>query len=176
MAVFPPPFDFRVRRERTVTSLSTHKETVHSDWIDYNGHMNVAYYVLVFDHATDAVLEKLELGEEYRQKQDKSFFVVESHVSYVQEVKKNESLVVKSSLVGYDDKRLHLYHEMFTGDGKHLCATNEVLALHVDMKLRKACRLVEDLHPALQLALDKCLMEGFPKRCCRAIAQVSLKK
>jgi len=61
---------------------------VKADWIDYNGHMNVAYYVLVFDHSTDALLESLGLGEAYRQGENKSFFVVESHVTYENEVKK----------------------------------------------------------------------------------------
>ena len=86
---------------------------VKADWIDYNGHMNVAYYVLVFDHSTDALLESLGLGEAYRQGENKSFFVVESHVTYENEVKKDDLLVVKSRLLGYDTKRLHIFHEMF---------------------------------------------------------------
>jgi acyl-CoA thioester hydrolase len=115
-----------------------HEEIVQPDWVDYNGHMNVAYYVLVFDHATDAMLGLLDMGADYRDRTDSSDFVIESHVSYLSEVVKGDSLQVASLLLGFDDKRLHLFHHMYHGQNGHLCATIELMLVHVDMKSRRA--------------------------------------
>ncbi len=145
---------------------------VKTDWIDYNGHMNVAYYVLIFDHSTDAVLETLELGEAYRQGENKSFFVVESHVTYENEVKKDDLLVVKSRLLGYDTKRLQIFHEMFLGETGEKCATNEIMVLHVDMETRKTTEIAERFKPHLQAGVEKSLANGFPENCGRAIKKL----
>jgi len=117
--------------------LFVHRETVLPDWIDYNGHMNVAYYVLVFDHATDSVLDALDLGEAYRQRTTGSVFVGEAHVTYEREVSEGDLLTVSSRILGFDGKRMILFHEM-SGDGTEgLVATNEVLCLHVDLETRR---------------------------------------
>lgn len=117
--------------------LFVHRETVRPDWIDYNGHMNVAYYVLVFDHATDSVLDALDLGEAYRQRTTGSVFVGEAHVTYEQEVSEGALLTVSSRILGFDGKRMIVFHEM-SGDGTEgLVATNEVLCLHVDLETRR---------------------------------------
>ena len=115
-----------------------HEEAVQSDWVDYNGHMNVAYYVLVFDHATDALLDILNMGADYRLQTNSSDFVVESHVTYVREVVENDPLQVASLLLGFDDKRLHLFHHMYHGESGKLCATNELMLVHVDMTSRRS--------------------------------------
>ncbi|WP_417840854.1 thioesterase family protein [Terasakiella sp.] len=148
---------------------------VKAEWIDYNGHMNVANYVLVFDHSTDALLETFELGEAYRQRENKSFFVVESHVTYENEVKKDDLLVVKSKLLGYDTKRLQIFHEMFLGETGEKCATNEIMVLHVDMGTRKTTEIAERFKPLLQTGVDGSLANGFPDKCGRAITKL-LKK
>ncbi|WP_135075840.1 thioesterase family protein [Terasakiella sp. SH-1] len=152
--------------------MMVHEETVKADWIDYNGHMNVAYYVLVFDHATDTALNVLKLGDNYRKKGNNSFFVVETHVTYEQEVKKDELLVVKTKLLGYDTKRLHLFHEMFVKDGDVRCASNEVMALHVDMDRRKAAEIPVECRAVLQNGVDISLREGWPESCGRSIKKL----
>jgi len=118
-------------------ALAPHVETVRPEWVDYNGHMNVAYYVLVFDHATDAVLDFLDLGEAYRQRTRGSIFVGEAHVTYEQEVNAGDRLSVSSRILGFDGKRIILFHEMYGEGVEGLVATNEVLCLHVDLDTRR---------------------------------------
>ncbi|MCF3627536.1 thioesterase family protein [Thalassospiraceae bacterium LMO-SO8] len=115
-----------------------HRETVQPDWVDYNGHMNLAYYVLVFDHATDALQDVVGLGATYRKATGGSVFVVEAHLIYDNEVHLGEEMRVRPRVLDVDEKRLHLFHEMFAGDDDRLAATNELMILHVDLKSRRA--------------------------------------
>ena len=86
------------------TPFSAHAETVRPEWIDYNGHMNVAYYVLVFDRATDTLFDALGLGAAYRQATDLTLFVVESHILYEREVALGAPLRIESRILGVDGK------------------------------------------------------------------------
>lgn len=115
-----------------------HRETVRPEWVDYNGHMNVAYYVLVFDHATDAVLDYLNLGANYRAASGCSVFVAEAHVTYDREVNAGDALRIASRIVAAEGKKFILYHEMFRADESEVAATNEVLCLHVDLARRRS--------------------------------------
>lgn len=118
-----------------------HREIVRPEWVDYNNHMNVAYYVLVFDHATDAVFDDLDLGEAYRGRSGCSVFVGEAHVTYEREVCVGDRLRVTSRVLGFDGKRIILYHEMDCDGAGGLVATNEVLCLHVDLTSRRTAPL-----------------------------------
>jgi len=142
-------------------------ETVRHEWVDYNGHMNVAYYILVFDHGTDAVLDLLDIGEAYRERSNCSVFVAEAHITYEQEVHEGAELEVRSRISGFDGKRLILYHEMFCGDA--LVATNEVLCLHVDLNVRRSAPLPEDAAARIQDAAAAHAQLGVPDRSGRAI-------
>jgi acyl-CoA thioester hydrolase len=132
----------RANQEKTgVTegpTLSPHREKVRPEWVDYNGHMNVAYYVMVFDHGTDRLLDHLGLGRIYRDADGRSVFVVEAHVTYDRELKAGDEVAVSSRILGRDDKRLHVFHEMRRVDDEALAATSELLFLHVDMSTRSA--------------------------------------
>jgi len=114
-----------------------HRETVQPDWIDYNGHMNLAYYVLVFDHATDALQDVVGLDAAYRAATGGSIFVVEAHLTYDNEVTLGEEMRVRTRVMDVDNKRLHLFHEMFAGNDDRLAATNELMILHVDLASRR---------------------------------------
>jgi len=118
--------------------LSLYQASVRPDWIDYNGHMNVAYYVLAFDHATDRLLDHLGLGQSYLQAESCSVFVVEAHVCYEQEVREGDRLRFETYVLGHDDKRLHFFHTMYHASEGYVAASNELLALHVDMTSRHA--------------------------------------
>jgi acyl-CoA thioester hydrolase len=107
--------------------------TVQPDWIDYNGHMNLAFYVLAFDKGSDVLLDSLGLGEAYRRATNHSVYVLEAHVTYDQEVKLGDPLLVETQLVDADTKRLHIFHRMRHADQGFLAATTELLALHVDL-------------------------------------------
>ena len=129
--------------------LSPHTETVISDWIDYNGHMNVAYYVLIFDHATDALLETAGLNATYREDHSGSVFVVESHIIYGREILEGAEVEVSTRVLNVDDKRLHLFHTMSESASKQNAATIEILLIHVDLHTRKASAFPEFLKTKL---------------------------
>ncbi|MBK8208871.1 MAG: thioesterase family protein [Rhodospirillales bacterium] len=114
-----------------------HRESVRPEWVDYNGHMNVAYYVLVFDHATDATLDQLGIGEAYRLDSGCSVFVGEMHVNYLREVVAGDELHVATRLLATDEKRLVMFHEMMCPPPARVVASNEVLCVHVDLGLTR---------------------------------------
>jgi acyl-CoA thioester hydrolase len=114
-----------------------HCERVRADWVDYNGHMNVAYYVLIFDHATDAVLDVLDLGASYRARSGCSVFVGEMHVRYRRELLEADEVTVASRLATADERRLVLLHEMTCERAGGIAAVNEVLCVHVDLGTRR---------------------------------------
>jgi acyl-CoA thioester hydrolase len=125
--------------------LSLHRETVRPEWIDYNGHMNVAYYVLAFDHATDLFLDYVGLDEAYRRRTGGSTFAAEAHVTYQREVAEGDPLEVTTRLLGYDDKRIHYIHHMYHAEERFLAATSEWLTLHVDLRRRKVSAMPETI-------------------------------
>ena len=102
-------------------------EDVRPEWIDYNGHLSEAYYVLVFGHATDAVIFGLGIDPAVT---GTSLYTVEAHVRYLDQVPPGSRLEVRTSVIGVTAKLLWLWHEMWS-DGQ-LRATEEVLAVHVD--------------------------------------------
>lgn len=110
--------------------LPPHRERVRPEWIDYNGHLSEAYYVLVFGHATDALMDHAGLDAAYRERTGNSLYTVEAHVRYLDEVPGDTELTVVTHVLGVDAKRVRLAHEM-TVDGR-LRATEEIMALHVD--------------------------------------------
>ena len=117
--------------------LKLWRETILPEWTDYNRHMNVAYYTLVFDHAVDAFFTYVGLGRDYRELTTGSTFAVEHHITYNKEVVEGDEVRCETRLVGFDDKRLHHYHEMYHVTGGYLAATCEFLSLHVDLSTRR---------------------------------------
>jgi len=126
------------------------QETVSTDWVDYNGHMNVAYYVLIFDHATDAFLAEIGMNETLRIKTGSSVFVAEAHVTYDNEVMAGEDVYVTSQLLDHDEKRLHLIHSMHTCKDDSLCATNELMILQVNLNDRKVGPFIDQVQDRIR--------------------------
>ena len=110
-----------------------YRDRVAPEWIDYNGHMNVAYYVLAFDRATDRLFEYLGAGEAYRRATNHSIFALEAHVTYERELREGTAFEIATQLIDADRKRLHLFHAMSRTDTGALAATIEMMGLHVDM-------------------------------------------
>ncbi len=110
-------------------TFSVWREPVQDAWIDYNGHLSEAYYVLVLGHATDAVMDAVGLDATYRSDHDASLYTVEAHVRYLEEVSAGSDLEVRSSIIGVTDKLLWIWHELWVAD--RLRATEEVLGVHV---------------------------------------------
>lgn len=106
---------------------------VEDQWIDYNDHVNMAYYSLIFDRSSDAAIDILNLGEAYRRAEDKTLMTVEAHVTYLRELKPGSQVRASFRLLDADAKSLHVYQELFHTDG-WLSATSESLLLHIDLK------------------------------------------
>ena len=115
--------------------LSTTK--IINDWTDYNGHMNLAFYILVFDKGAENILSKFKMGEQSAKTTKKSTMAVESHTTYNNEVKENEEVDVHLSYFDHDKKRLHYKLEMYEKNKNILSATTEVLSLYIDLNVRK---------------------------------------
>jgi acyl-CoA thioester hydrolase len=110
-------------------TVSVWREPVQDAWIDYNGHLSEAYYVLVLGHATDAVMDAVGLGPQYRSANDASLYTVEAHIRYLDEVSGGSDLEVRSSVIGVTAKLLWIWHELWADD--RLRATEEILGVHV---------------------------------------------
>ena len=127
---------------------------VNEDWIDYNGHMNMAYYLLVFDQGLDYIYDQIGIGEEYVRTKGGSCFTREVQVNYVEELVVGDPIRVTFQLLDWDSKRLHFIEEMFHAEQGYLVATAEQLAVHVDMIERKAAPFPEDIQALLDHMLD----------------------
>ena len=112
-------------------------EKVIKEWTDYNNHLNVAFYVHVFDIAADVMLDNFKMGGESAKKDKKTTFVAEMHTIYNQEVRLGEEVETYITYVDHDKKRIHYRLSMFHKEKKYLAATNEVLSLYVDLNKRK---------------------------------------
>ena len=112
-------------------------EKVIKEWTDYNGHLNVAFYVHVFDIAADIMLDNFKMAGDSAKKNKKSTFVVETHTTYNKEVKLGDEVEVKLTYLDHDKKRIHYKVSMFNKEKKYLAATTEVLSLYIDLNQRK---------------------------------------
>jgi len=107
------------------------------EWIDWNGHLNLAYYVVLFDYATDALFEAIGIGRKYKDATNHGTFVAETHNLYERELLVGERVRIATQILGSDDKRLHLGHEMFRLRDGERSATQELMFLHIDLKARR---------------------------------------
>ena len=112
-------------------------EKVIKEWTDYNGHLNVAFYVHVFDIAADIMLDNFKMGGVSAKQDQKTTFVAEMYTAYKQEVRLGEEVETHLTYTDHDKKRIHYRLSMFNKKKKYLAATNEVLSLYVDLKERK---------------------------------------
>ncbi|HEV2334481.1 MAG TPA: thioesterase family protein [Stellaceae bacterium] len=122
------------------------------EWIDYNGHMNLAYYTVLFDYATDLLFDELGLGLDYRRDTRQGTFVAETHNLYQRELLVGARVRVATQIVGADTKRLYLAHEMFALAGGYRAATQELMFLHVDLAARRVSPFPEALHQRIAAA------------------------
>ncbi len=143
-------------------------DIVRPEWIDSNGHMNLAYYVVVCDLGTDRLYDALGIGNAYREATGNSCFTAETHTLYEREVKVGEGLRVATTLLGADVKRLHYFHEMFHAVEGHRVAAQQLLALHIDMRVRRVSPFPPDrlaaIHAALRAQGDRPLPPGVGRR------------
>ena len=119
-------------------------EKVIKEWTDYNGHLNVAFYVHVFDIAADLMLDKFKMGGRSAKNDKKTTFVAEMYTVYKQEVRLGEEVETHLTYIDHDKKRIHYRLSMLHKKKKYLAATNEVLSLYVDLSKRKVVEFDQD--------------------------------
>jgi acyl-CoA thioester hydrolase len=148
-----------------MSALPPHREPVREEWIDYNGHLSEAYYILVFGHATDALMSHVGLDTAYRESTGNSLYTVEAHVRYLDEVPGGTTLTVTTRVIGVDAKRARIAHEL-TVAGR-LAATEELMTLHVDGTEGRTTPFPEPVRTALTN-----LLENPPEYTGRAITAI----
>ena len=146
-AIFAAPFVSSVMR-------------VEPAWIDYNGHLNMAYYNVLFDRAVDEVYEVLGLGLSYVETTKHSTFTAEVHVRYLRELLVDTPVRVTFQLLGFDQKRMHYFEQLFHAEEGWLSATSENMALNVNMVARKTAAFPD--HVMERLALMKAAHGRLP--------------
>tara|TARA_B100001245_G_scaffold73433_1_gene52045 strand:+ start:578 stop:1045 length:468 start_codon:yes stop_codon:yes gene_type:complete len=138
--------------------LLTTKKII-NEWTDYNNHMNLSYYILLFDMGAEQILSKFHMGEHSAKTTKKSTMVVETHTTYNNEVKEGEEVEINLSYFDHDKKRLHYKLEMYEKNKKTLLATTEVLALYIDLNLRK----VSEFENEKVMIMDQFIKENTSK-------------
>ena len=118
-------------------SIYLKSQTIIKEWVDYNNHLNMAYYILVFDQAWEIMLEKIKMGADSAKNSKRSTMVVETHTQYISEVKENDEVDIMLTYFDHDTKRLHLKLEMIEKKTQKISATMEWISLYIDLNLRK---------------------------------------
>jgi len=144
--------------------------SIREEWIDFNGHMNMAYYVLLFDQALTNFLESHDLGLAYVRDSGKSLFALENHVTYQHELKQGDPIRVHFQLLDVDSKFIHYFMRLFHRDMTTASATMEQISLHVNMANRMPARFGEKDMARLLDTLDRHREIGRPREMGRSIA------
>ena len=118
-------------------SIFLTKQKIIKDWTDYNGHMNLSYYILVFDMGAEVILSKFKMGEHSAKTTKKSTMVVETNTKYISEIKQEDEVDIMLTFFDHDKKRLHLKLEMIEKKTKKISASIEWLSLYINLETRK---------------------------------------
>ncbi|HYE91155.1 MAG TPA: thioesterase family protein [Terriglobales bacterium] len=138
--------------------FDAYRDVVRGEWIDHNRHMNMGYYVVVFDLATDEFFRWIGLDAAHRDAHGVTTFCLEAHVTYHREVREGDPLRFTTQLLAHDAKRLHYIHAMYHATEGYLAATNELMSLHVDLATRRGASMASGVLArlaAVQAAHDR---------------------
>jgi acyl-CoA thioester hydrolase len=133
--------------------------TLKPEWIDYNGHVNMAYYLVMFDNSLEEFVAPLGLGEDYLKATNCSYFIADMKISYLRELKLTDKAIIRFRLIDYSDKAFHYGMELFHAEEHFLSAAMEGVSIHVDMAVKKAT----PVNDKTKLALKKMYVDhaGF---------------
>src|SRR4051812_3305410 len=143
---------------------------IEQTWIDYNGHLNMAYHNVLFDRAVDEAYELLGIGAAYVERRRHSLFTTEVHVRYLRELHAGDPVRVTFQLLDYDRKRLHYFEQLFHASDGWVAATSENMALHVDMDSKKTAVFAEGVAARLARMKSSHAMLPRPEAAGRRIA------
>ena len=141
---------------------------IEKDWIDYNGHLNMAYYNVLFDRCSDEAFEAMGLGLDYARDRRMTIYTAEVHVCYVRELHLGDRVTVTFQLLDHDEKRLRAYQEIRHADG-WLAATSESLSLHIDMSGPKVAPFPADVMEKVDILRAAHAALPVPERAGRSI-------
>ncbi|HBO1218003.1 TPA: thioesterase family protein [Pseudomonas aeruginosa] len=114
-------------------TLKTYETLVLPEWVDYNGHLRDAFYLLIFSYATDALMDHIGLDSGNRDASGHSLFTLECHLNFLHEVKEGAAVEVRTQVLGHDRKRLHIHHALYRPGGDQVLALSEQMLLHVSL-------------------------------------------
>lgn len=138
-------------------------------WIDHNGHMNVAYYVLAFDMATDAMYEELGMGEDYPEQSGCSVFTLSMDVDYLAEAFTGDKLLIQSQILDWDYKRVHYHHTLTNSETGQVIAVNECLAMNIELENRRSTPFPEGVQKGLKEAFSHHSLFAKPKNAMKRL-------
>ena len=151
------------------TGLTIHEGQVQPGWIDLNGHVNVAYYVLAFDAAIDKIWIEFGLTPEHVKESQSSTFAAECHITYEREIHLDDRFVITAQLLAFDQKRIHTYLRLYNADQGYLSATSEWMSLHVDLSRRKVAPWPEKILRGIERYAEQQHDMPWPRRSCEHI-------
>jgi acyl-CoA thioester hydrolase len=143
-AITPPPLDLSPQ------PFVCKARAIEPSWIDYNGHLNMAYYNVLFDSSLDQFFDMLGIGWNYLKERNCSTMTAECHVRYLREVKFGDPVRVNVQIIAADDKRIHYFEELRHVEEGWVSATSENMTLHIDMNLRKVAPFPKDIYDRVQ--------------------------
>ena len=134
--------------------LIVHRERVRPEWIDYNGHMNVAFYLMAADHAMDSFSDYIGLGQAYMKNTNKSTFALDTRIIYLRELMVDSPIRIAAQLVSYDLKRIHVSLSLIHDEENWVSALNEWVLIHVDLSVRRATQMPSSTLTNLEDIMD----------------------
>ncbi|MEM5329713.1 thioesterase family protein [Paraburkholderia sp. JHI2823] len=151
------------------TAPVVYHDTVRAEWVDYNGHLRDAFYMLIYSYATDALLDAIGLDAAQRDARGRSMYTLEAHLNYLHEIKEGAQVRVEVRVIEHDAKRARLYLEMYAGERAEPVSASEQLLLHVDRSGPRAAAFDPDV--LTRVAALCARSAGFaPRHAARAIA------
>jgi acyl-CoA thioester hydrolase len=147
-----------------------HRAVVAPAWLDYNGHLNEAYYVLIFSHATDRLIDLIGMDDGWRRANGMTIYTLETHVRYLREVGAGVEVAVDCRLIGLDGKRLRLFHAMRRADDGTLLATAEMLIVSIDTHGPRSAPWAPPVRQRLEQLHARHAGEALPEGAGRAIS------
>ena len=132
--------------------------TVEDQWTDYNGHLNMAYYAVLFDRSAEEMFEGFGLGADYVKETNCTTFTLETHTTYANELHAGDEVRIETQIIGADRKRVHYVQQMFRGDTSYLACVLEVIISHVDMTAKRT----SPFPPDIQVRIDELAAKHKP--------------
>ena len=145
-------------------TLATYQTSIHSNWVDYNGHLRDAFYLLICSHATDALMDELGLDEAGRARTGHTLYTLECHLNFLAEVKEGERVQVRTQLLAHDAKRLHIHHALYRPGESASLAESEQMLMNIDSAAGRAAPF--DAQVADKVAQLASEHQGLPQPAC----------